>query len=464
VYSSLAPPELHHFRLSPDSVRDLGNASLVCKAWSPVAQELLLHIFNILEAGDDDTPTEVIQFIRGWNGSKPLPSRAMLLQVDVDLSHYRVPDLNWVRTLAENYSKLQFFGISFHINRPSTNQLQLVLPLCSPAHAGLTTFCLSICNPQFDREQMYLFHGEPPQKPPCMVVDWIEFLQALDGMPSLNKLIVALHARSGFSNVVEPSTLPKNAEVAQRPSFRLQYLEISTWELILPSWQYEWITASSHSTLQIAIVHLEAVEALMNCRTSLTRLRILDYNRWKTDRFIIPTTTLKLMPTFLGGCPNLVELTTHVEVVEDFMGSPNTSVSLSLERLMIGQLDYDFSNVWAVDYPRVYEELVSGPLSEVVDDDPFSTSNEWIREASKQRWQRRLPNLRTVVVEILWDGEDSTIHVDNVFLMLRKGAQARGIGFWREVYGHDLFGNMPLGDTLGLAKSHGWSNRPNRYR
>jgi hypothetical protein len=256
----------------------------------------------------------------------------MLLEVDVDLPNHSIPDLNWVRTLAENCSELHFFGSSFHTNQPPTKQL--VLPVCAPVHTGLTTFCLSICNRRLDEEHVLPYTALPHIYPP-MVMDWVGFVQALAGMPSLNKLIVALHAGFGFSNDVEPRA--GNGEVSTpKPTFKLQYLEISTWEPILSTWQYDWITTSSHSTLRTAIVHLEAIEALVDCRTSLTRLRILDHNRWETHRFTTPDSTLKSMSTFLSACPNLVELTAHVEVVEAFMRSPNTLVSLSLERLMIG--------------------------------------------------------------------------------------------------------------------------------
>jgi hypothetical protein len=99
---------------------------------------------------------------------------------------------------------------------------------------------------------------------------------------------------------------------------------------------------------------------------------------------------------------------------------------------------------------------VSGPLSKLVDG-PFSNSGNGAMVASEQQsgWHSRFPNLRTVVLEILSDrelvnDEECDMHEDNIYFMLKEGAQASGITFWKEVYVDDL-SLVPPVDTLGLV-------------
>jgi len=431
VYRSLAPLSYGRISLDEGSRHDLSSASLVCKDWRRAAQERLFSVLN-LYGGD---PPEEIQILRDWNKSdaEGLPCHAIMLEVCIDP---RDPpqDVDWVYPMTERCPKLRTLGLAFDVY---TYSPPLTITLPASINRNLTTFFLSCRKPKLDDNPTELITANP-----TISLDWNEFQQALMSMPSLEKLVVILPFEVGFSKAEQPLV---GKELV--PSFQLKHLEVHTWNFILASARYKWLVASSSSSLKTVIVHLEGVEAVLDCRESITRMRIIDADRWEIDRFKIPDSTLKAMSGFLSKCHHLTELTAHVEVLE-VMFRASSLPSVSLERLMIGAIDYEFEEAtWRAKYPKLFQELVGGPLASVAD------------ATSRRAWQKQIPNLKIVVLEVLSDfqlddeEEEEDEYEDEYegsFLnMMKNAAQARHIQFWREVHVEDWI-HPAKSDALGL--------------
>jgi len=435
IYRVLTPPTSQHFALSSASIRDLSSASLVCKDWSRVAQEKLFYILTIICPADEP---QVSQVLCDWAQFKVggLPSRVMLLEVDI-VPGEPLEDVDWTRKMAGKCSRLHTLLLTFDIVTPTAFHTAVQLP--APGSPSLTALCLSFRNLHPYRPKLDPWNPELVSRTPSISVEWDEFRHALMAMPSLKKLVIILPVDVGFTHAKYSSSQDASAF---RPTFQLEYLELYAWEFIPSSQQHKWLLSASHSTLQVAIVHLEGVDALLDCHHSLKRLRVIDFDRWHEGRLMIPDSTMKILPDLLGRCGSLTEVTAHVEVLEALLQGPSLPVSASVERIMMGALDYDTGeDTWREKYPRLLRELVDGPLS-------MKVLNE---EASRKQWKRLLPNLKVAILEALSDCtlDDDDEEEDSLLNKLKEAAEISGVRFWREVY-VDNWVHPPPVDTLGL--------------
>jgi hypothetical protein len=417
VYFAVLPPKSPFHYLDKDMLKNLSAASLVCKKWRPLAQDRLFSILFL----DDENKLEKARALldRAGTRSGAFPARALMVKMDSQTESDGV-----LAEAVRACKKLTSLAILYENSPPKSSFLTL------PEGTRLTTFYFACGN--FNAERWFgpVWNPTRASTEPAFALKFSDFQEVLISMPLLRKLFILFPVDSGFST---KGICALSSLLTPNPPFRLRHLEVHTYEFPLSLEQYKWLLGSSHTTLHTAIIGLEGAEALVDCCSSLRRLRIVDTGRWLHGHFVVLDPEQTALESLMRHCDRLAELTAHIEVIERFLRSP--TLPPSLKRIMLGQLDYEFSEeYWQERYPRLYQELVTAPHA-------------------------RLPNLKTVVVEILSDyqlGDDGSNETGFLHTLFDALGDA-GIQIWREVFEYDV-DRPPVCDTVYLdpTRCHGF--------
>jgi hypothetical protein len=299
----LLDPHAHHDTLEQHALQNLRAAALVCRSWSGPARERLYRAISFKKNTNIDRIQGILSCSR-LLGDDGLPCQQLLIRHCIDDIQETQNVL--LKELVAQSQRLHTLISIYASSVPSGSNL-----ISQPSHATLTTFCLSFEVPANEWRSLYENIDRLPKT--RRGITYSDFQRAMISMPNLRSLSLCFTRGTGFTQ--EESNKMEPIDSNKLPRFRLDYFEVYTVDYFfaregnsLTREQYKWLLSSSHSSLRTVIIHVEGVEALLDCSPGLKRLRFVDHPSRNRSSNATYTQLGKVMET----CTQLVELTAEL--------------------------------------------------------------------------------------------------------------------------------------------------------